>query len=61
MKYETFIIKDQFTGVDKKYVTLFIDEENAKTFSSDPENSDYQQYLIDIDGGLPTPKQTEGE
>lgn len=24
-------------------------------------NSDYQQYLVDTDGGLPTPKQTEGE
>lgn len=24
-------------------------------------NIDYQRYLVDTDGGLPTPKQTEGE
>lgn len=45
MKYETFILKDQFTGVDKEYVTLFIDEENAKTFEADAANIDYQAYL----------------
>lgn len=52
MNYEVFTITDPINGNKAEYITLFIDEENAKTFPSDPENSDYQQYLIDTDGGL---------
>lgn len=27
----------------------------------DEANTDYQQYLVDTDGGLPLPKETEGD
>ena len=39
-----------------------IDDDGTKwLIPVDEANADYQQYLIDTDGGLPTPKQTEGE
>lgn len=29
------------------------------SFGEDKSNSDYQQYLLDTDGGLPLPKETK--
>lgn len=58
MNYEVFTV--ELPGGDKQeYITLFIDENNAKTFPADESNSDYQQYLIDTDGGLPLPKEAK--
>lgn len=36
-------------------------DEDGKEWSipEDPENSDYRKYLVDTDGGLPTPEVTE--
>ena len=37
-----------------------IDEDGSEWFiPQDEANSDYQQYLIDTDGGLPLPKETK--
>jgi hypothetical protein len=44
MNYETFTVTS-FDGSEKEYVTLHIDDNNAKTFPADEANSDYQAYL----------------
>lgn len=58
MSYKLFTVELP-SGNKQEYVTLFIDENNAKTFPVDEANADYQQYLVDTDGGLPLPKEAK--
>ena len=50
MKYETFTFENPVTGQLVEYVTVFIDESNAKTFPADESNPDYQQFKAEIEG-----------
>lgn len=40
-------------------ITKFNDDDTITIFLADEQNPDYQQYLIDTDGGLPIPTQEE--
>jgi len=48
MKYKTFEIIDALSRTKKKYVLLFIDEQNRKTFEADKSNPDFLQFLFDL-------------
>jgi hypothetical protein len=52
MEYKVVESKD---GV----VSVMVENEDGSTIwiPTDPANSDYQQYLVDTDGGLPIPKE----
>lgn len=49
MKYETFTFENPVTGQLMEYVTVFIDESNAKTFPADEANPDYVQFLAELE------------
>lgn len=49
MNYETFTFENPVTGQLMEYVTVFIDESNAKTFLTDESNSDYVAFLEQLD------------
>lgn len=53
MNYQ--IVHNDFTGA-----RIVAEDENGKvwTIPFDESNSDYQQYLIDTDGGLPIPEES---
>lgn len=43
MNYETFITTLP-SGVEREYITVFIDDNNAKTFPADESNSDFVAF-----------------
>lgn len=49
-KYETFTF--EFTdGTKQDFVTVYLDDNNAKTFPVDESNADYVAWLAEQDGG----------
>jgi len=44
MNYETFTITDPINGNESEYITVFIDDNNAKTFLADESNSDFVAF-----------------
>lgn len=49
MKYETFTFEDPITSQLSEYITLYINENNAKTFPVDESNPDYIKFLEQLD------------
>jgi hypothetical protein len=49
----------EFPGFPEPTKSIMRTDDDGTVWSipEDPENSDYQQYLVDTDGGLPTPKE----
>lgn len=47
MNYETFTITDWRTEQELTYVTIYLDENNAKTFPADESNPDYVAFIED--------------
>lgn len=47
MNYEFFEIPSVTDGEVIQYVTIFIDENNAKTFPADESNPDYVQFITE--------------
>ena len=51
MNYETFNMEHPITGESIKYITVFIDDNSAKTFPADESNPDYMQFLQELEVG----------
>ena len=56
MNYTIF----EYEDMGKTYVQIIRNEDNGDVWyiPADEANADYQQYLIDTDGGLPIPEET---
>jgi hypothetical protein len=54
---------DKYTLTVNEYGTVSItrinEDETLTIFLADESNSDYQQYLVETDGGLPIPKESK--
>lgn len=48
MNYESFTI-ELLGGTQQEYITVYLDEKNAKTFPADKSNADYVAFLAEIE------------
>lgn len=57
MEYQIF----EYEDMGKTYTQIIKTNEDGSVWyiPADESNSDYQQYLIDTDGGLPTPSESD--
>lgn len=57
--YEIVSFEDPLTKTVLKTITRFNKDGSMTSFPIDEKNPEYQQYLVDTDGGLPLPKETK--
>jgi hypothetical protein len=49
----------EYKVVSDKCVLRIMEDGTVSSIPVDEANADYQQYLVDTDGGLPLPKETK--